>query len=266
MAPHPAPRRDPGRGVIADFLAGLDPAALFRRGGLEPDPWQEELLRSEHQYVLLNTSRQAGKSTAVAALAVHTAKYKPESLVLISSPSDRQSKQLFRKVKRFAKIAFPVLKPVAENASTLELENGSRIVSVPGKGETIRSYSAVDLLLIDEAAFVPDEFISAVSPMLAVSNGRKIALSTPYGRRGWFYNHWADELLDVHRIKVSADDCPRIPREFLEHEQRTLGQEKFLQEYYCHFSSETTSVFNSQVIDRMFVEDDGVRLSPEFHW
>ncbi len=61
------------------------------------------------------------------------------------------------------------------------LENGSRIVSLPGTEGTIRSYSAVRLLLVDEASRVDDDTIAAVRPMLAVSGGQLIALSDARG-------------------------------------------------------------------------------------
>src|SRR5207302_4542199 len=79
------------------------------------------------------------------------------------------------------------------NADMLELKNMSRVVCVPCREETIRGFSDIDLLIIDEAARVPDNLYRAVRPMLAVSKGRLIALSTPYGQRGWFWNAWARE-------------------------------------------------------------------------
>src|SRR5262249_46209279 len=116
--------------------------------------------------------------------------YSPGALVLLCSPSLRQSGELFRKVLHL----FEALqRPVAvrtTSALQLELVNGSRILSLPAQEETIRGYSGVNLLLIDEAARVPDALYRSVRPMLAVSQGRLVALSTPYGKRGWFYEEW----------------------------------------------------------------------------
>src|SRR5262249_29834090 len=118
--------------------------------GLSPDPWQTRLLNSSAQRILLLCSRQAGKSTASAALALRGALLEPQALVLLCSPSLRQSGELFRKVLHL----FEALeRPVAvSTASTLRLElaNGSRIISLPAQEETIRGYSGVNLLLIDE--------------------------------------------------------------------------------------------------------------------
>src|SRR5581483_3403311 len=133
-------------------------------------------------------SRQAGKSSVTAVLAVHVAVYQPGSLVLMLSPAQRQSAELFRKaIDVYRALGRPV-PASSETVLRLELENGSRIVALPGKESTIRGFSGVKLLAIDEAARVPDELYLAVRPMLAVSGGRIIALSTPFGKRGWWHS------------------------------------------------------------------------------
>src|SRR5581483_11009078 len=76
----------------------LDPCRLMRGAGIEPDAWQRRLLLSPARQILLNCSRQSGKSTTVAALALHTALFRPGSLTLMLSPSLRQSTELFRKM------------------------------------------------------------------------------------------------------------------------------------------------------------------------
>src|ERR1019366_5361804 len=94
-----------------------------------------------------------------------------------------------------------------------------------------------DLLIIDEASRVPDELYRAVRPMLAVSKGRLLCLSTPYGKRGFFWNAWARGGNDWQRFEVSADKVPRITPEFLEQEKRAMGESWFRQEYCCSFEA-----------------------------
>src|SRR5436190_1727587 len=77
-----------------------------------------------------------------------------------------------------------------ETQLRLELANGSRVVCLPGREGTIRSFGGVALLVLDEAARIPDALYRSVRPMLAVSGGRLVALSTPFGRRGWFWQEW----------------------------------------------------------------------------
>src|SRR5919199_3284635 len=177
--------------LAVDLAAALDPVALAQQAGLDPDPWQRDVLRSTAPRVLLNCSRQSGKSTISALLALHTALYTPSALVLMLSPSLRQSAELFRKgLDLYRALGRPV-PAQAETSLRLELEGGSRIISLPGSEATIRGYSGVRLLVIDEAARVEDTLYGSLRPMLAVSNGRLIALSTPFGRRGWWVEAWA---------------------------------------------------------------------------
>jgi hypothetical protein len=137
----------------------------------------------------------------------------------------------------------------------LELGNGSRILSLPGKEGTIRGYSGVSLLVVDEAARVPDTLYFSVRPMLAVGNGRLIALSTPFGTRGWWYEAWrSNEAWE--RYTITAKQCPRITSEFLEEERRTLGEWWFRQEYFCEFLDSETQAFSRELIERAFY--DGV--------
>ena len=140
-----------------------------------------------------------------------------------------------------------------ENQSTLDLSNGSRIISLPGSEATTRGYSAADLVIVDEASRVTDELVAAIRPSLATTNGRMIALSTPYGRQGWFYKAWT-EGQGWERTKVTAYDCGRISREFLEGERAELGEWMFAQEYGCEFTDTDTQFFASEVIERALTD------------
>ena len=232
----------------------LDPAAIMERGGMPPDPWQQRLLRSNAERVLLLCSRQSGKSTVTAAMALHEVLFRPKSLVLLLSPSLRQSQELFRKVTDFrSRLDEPI--PVAEeSALRVELQNGSRIVALPGTEETVRGFSGVRLLVVDEAARVDDALYFSIRPMLAVSGGRMVCLTTPFGKRGFFYDEWTGDG-PWNRIKVSARECPRISEKFLEEERASLGEWWYQQEYECSFSDTTDQVFRTADIERAFSDD-----------
>ncbi|MFO0929144.1 MAG: phage terminase large subunit [Gemmataceae bacterium] len=168
----------------------LDPSRVLDACGMHADPWQRELLLGGDRQVLLCCSRQAGKSTVVSALALHTALFTPRALVLLLSPSLRQSAEIFRKVLDADDALGRPLPAVHRTQLRLELANGSRVLCLPGREETIRSFGGVSLLVLDEAARIPDVLYRSVRPMLAVSGGRLVALSTPFGQRGWFYREW----------------------------------------------------------------------------
>ena len=95
-----------------------------------------------------------------------------------------------RKAAEFARRLGMRPKGDGDNEISLELPNGSRIVGLPGNEATVRGFSAVSLLLVDEAARVSDELYMAIRPMLAVSGGALWLMSTPFGKRGFFYETW----------------------------------------------------------------------------
>jgi hypothetical protein len=237
-----------------DLAHALDPVAFaIDRLGFQPDPWQAQLLRSRSPWVLVNCSRQVGKSTTTAISALHTALYDP-GLILLVSPSLRQSKELFAKVISFLKDLSPAETLEEDNKSSCMLANSSRIVSLPGDPDTLRGYSAPKAIIKDEAGFCPDSMQAALDPMLAVSNGRLIELSTPNGRRGHFYEAWTNGE-GVERIKIIARECPRISAAFLEAQRKKLGPMLFAQEFEGEFTDSDTSAFSSEMIELALVDD-----------
>jgi hypothetical protein len=236
--------------LTRDLALSLDPVAFAAAAGITPDDWQQQLLRSSAPRILMNITRQGGKSTTAGVLALHTALYEPGSLVLMVSPTQRQSGELFRKALAIYRTLGRPVDAESESALQLELENGSRMVALPGKEGSIRSFSGVRLLLIDEASRVADDLYYSVRPMLAVSQGRLVTLSTPFGTRGWWYEAWRGAET-WERYEVPATDCPRIPASFLEEEQRTLGEFWYRQEYLCEFLDAASSAFRREDIDRI---------------
>ena len=232
----------------------ISPVQLALTLGISPDPWQKEILLSEEKRVILNCSRQSGKSTIAAILAIHHALNDPGSLVLVLSPSLRQSGELFKKVMGFYKDLGKPIESEIEQALTLQLANKSRIVSLPGKEQTIRGFSGVSLLIVDEAARVDDALYYSIRPMLAVSQGRMILLSTPFGKRGFFHHTWTQEE-DWMKIKITAYECPRISKEFLEEEEATLGEWWFRQEYCAEFSENVDAYFSNDEIQNSISDE-----------
>jgi hypothetical protein len=147
----------------------------------------------------------------------------------------------------------PVEQLEEDNKLSATLANRSRIVSLPGDPKTVRGFSGPSLVIEDEAAYVSDEMVAAVRPMLAVSRGRLILMSTPAGRRGHFFDACMGGPWE--RIFITAKDCPRISSEFLAQEQMTLGPLLFGQEYEGQFIDAQTSAFGSDMIDRALVND-----------
>ncbi len=221
----------------------MDRAAFAERLGIEPDDWQRELLRSDSSRTLLNCSRQSGKSTCSAILALHRVLYHPGSLVLMLAPALRQSQELMDKVSEYYSVLGEPLKKYGERRLSLELTNGSRIVTLPGSERTVRGFSGASLLIVDEASRIDDGLYWSIRPMLAVSGGSLMMLSTPWGRRGVFYEEWMSGE-GWERYEIPASAVPRITPEFLEEERRSLPARVYRQEYENSFEDTEDAVFS----------------------
>ena len=177
----------------------------------------------------------------------------PNSVVLIVSAGLRQSSEVAGKVRRlWGELGLP---KASDNATELRGENGSRVISLPASEGTVRGFSA-DLLILDEASRIADAMFAAVRPMLAVTGGRLIALSTPAGRRGWWWDAWENGGPTWERYRVPATEVQRISREFLDEELRTLGRWAFEQGYMCSFQDSTEQFFRDDDIARMLAQGE----------
>ncbi len=242
--------------IKTDLIRALDPVHLFQEClGHEPDHWQKQVLRFDGRRLILNCSRQSGKSTTTAVLALHRAMYYPNSLILLISPSLRQSSELFRKVADMLKILDQQPKRTEDNKLSLAFSNGSRILSLPSSESTIRGFSGVDLIIEDEASRVDDSLYYSIRPMLAVNNGVLILMSTPWGKRGHFFSEWSEGGAVWERIQITANDCPRISPDFLAEEKASLGDWWYSQEYFCEFRDTTDQLFHYDTVMQAFDDD-----------
>lgn len=242
--------------VLRELARSIDPVA-FCREFFEPDAWQIEALLSTEDQVLMNCSRMAGKSEITSVIALFHAINNPGSLILCVSPSLRQSGELLKKiVNHYEQLKRP-LGATINSATTLQLSNHSRIVSLPASPDKIRGFSA-DLILCDEASRCVEALFVAIRPMRALG-GRLILLSSPAGKRGTFHREWT-EGIGWKKIKVTADQVPRISQSFLDSERRSLGERNFLQEFMCSFEENEAALLSYDIIQRA-VRDDVEELS-----
>jgi hypothetical protein len=235
-------------------IAHAADACLWARDilGFDADPWQSSLLRSTAAQLILNCGRQVGKSTVIAALAVHTATFHDDSLVLLIAPTLRQSIELARKCIDVLQRIEPVEKLEEDAKTSVTLSrNRSRIVALPGHdAKNIRGYSAPRLIVFDEAGFAADAVYEALLPMLAASpEGRIALLSTPFLNMGFFYEIWHGTG-SWERYEIKSEDCPRISAEWLE-ARRLENPLTFEREYCCKFSSGADTWFPDELLDRM---------------
>jgi hypothetical protein len=235
--------------AMTGFLCATDLVAFMREAlGVEPDARQIEILSTPVKRGILNCSRQWGKSTITAAMAVHRAWFEPKSLVLVLSPTGRQSGLFMEKVWEFTQMLSVKKRGDGHNEICQVFPNGSKIVGLPGLQQYIRGFS-VSLMLIDEASRVPDDLFHAVQPMLAVSKGDMWLMSTPVGRQGFFWEEW-NRTERWTRFEVPATQCPRISEETLQEGRETLGERLFRQEFMCQFGDDDDVLFPWELLQR----------------
>jgi hypothetical protein len=226
-----------------DLSHALDPVAwAIDRLGFVPDPWQCDLMRSNVRQIAVCAGRQTGKTHATAAKAVHRAIYYPNSLVLCVAPAQRQSQLWFGAATTFIRKLDGAAELIElDNSLSCSLRNGSKLVALPADPSTIRGFSSAAMIFCDECAFIPpndtDQLFSALTPMLAVSQGQLILISSANGQSGYFYSAFHKAGDDWQRFLITADMCPRISKEFLENERRNKLAWQFEQEYFCRWAS-----------------------------
>ena len=241
------------------------------------DRWQQQALNHEGNLVL-RTGRQVGKSTVVAVKAYNLAMEFEGTTTLVVAAVQRQSSLLFEKIRAMfdmdnrAAIDKALTGKVfnnqkekrnAEKAASiyieeptltrLRLKNGSEIICVPtGRtGAGIRGFT-VDFLIADEAARIPDEVWVAILPMMATSKkqrgtGWQILLSTPLGKRGYFYDCCQDK--DFLHIHFSSEKCKRINKKYLRTQKKNLTKVQYAQEFLGDFIEDYCQFFASDLVD-----------------
>ncbi|GAA5162571.1 terminase large subunit domain-containing protein [Ornithinimicrobium tianjinense] len=233
--------------LARDLALALDPVAFAGGIGFHSEAWQSSLLRSSSRRVLVRCARQVGKTTTTSIKALHTALYRPESLVLVISPSQRQSDEFLVRVRSLYRAAGRPVETARESASTLEFANGSRVLSLPGSESTTRGFAGVALLILDEAARVEDDIFASVLPMVG-STGAVWALSTPWGARGWFWelHEGADAVpgaWEHHLVDVYASD--QYDEQRITEVRASVPRFTFASDYECRFEDSDAQLFSS---------------------
>jgi hypothetical protein len=227
-----------------------------QRLGFDPDPVQELVLRSNAPRGILNCTRQWGKTTVTVAMALHRVYTVPKTLVIVASPSGRQSGEWMNRAAEMLPQLGIRKHGDGYNDISLLFPNGSRIVGLPESEAKNRGFASPSLIIIDEAARVTDASYRSLRTLLSVGNGDLWMLSTPWGKQGFFYETWAHDQ-QFFRISVPATECPRISPAFLEEQRSVMGAASFGQEHMCEFVGSGCAVFDRDLIEAAF--DDNVK-------
>lgn len=216
------------------------------------DPWQKDVLDAKDN-IVVRSGRQAGKSSVIAIKAGEYAIKNAKSQTLVISAVERQAYLLFEKILTYINARYPKWVKMGRDRPTksqIRLKNGSIIRCLPTglTGHGIRGYT-INLLIADEAAFIPEEVWTAVTPMIAITRGKMILLSTPFGREGYFYRCFSDDTFT--QFHVSSEDCPRADMNFLKQEKKRMTKLQYAQEYLGMFVDELRQWFSDELIKKV---------------
>ncbi|MCS7117248.1 MAG: terminase family protein [Thaumarchaeota archaeon] len=237
-----------------------------------PFPYQMDLLTDCSPRICVCAARQVGKSTTVAVRALHASLTKTRSRVLVVAPTLRQSLLFLEKVVDLLRKSESASYLLAKTDRTsVRFLNGSRIVALPSGrfGHTIRGFTA-DVVIVDEAAFVPEEVITeALMPQVATTSGSIVLIGTPWDKGHVFYRCFTSSGWSVKRWPVSV--CPLIPSSFVEEQRRLIGEEAFRREYLAEFVEDSNSFFSAELIRRCVADYDpspgrGSELVAGYDW
>lgn len=244
--------------VREDTAEVPDPVDWIRDNqSVEPDPWQCDMLHDPSKRITMTCGRQVGKTTAVAWKASHHARFTPRAKVVLLSRTERQSKLLMRNVRKTLHSAGTRL--IRDTTFELELPGDRLVVAFPGSASNIRGEDAVTLLIIDESSFVLDELWYAVEPMVSVSGGQIILLSSAFITDGFFYKIVTGDNEQWSHYKVTAYDCPRHDPDELDAKRDELPERVFRAEYLAEFVDIEDAAFTSEQIEAAFTDDvDGL--------
>jgi Terminase large subunit, T4likevirus-type, N-terminal len=215
--------------------------------GWTPFPYQEKLLRDPARFIVARMSRQSGKSTTLAVLALYTALSTADARVMIVAPSLRQARMLIHKIWRVARKVRRVFRnrPLK---GRLEFRNGSVVEALPNSPETIRGQTS-NLVIIDEFNFIKDDkaLYDSVVFTLMTTNGRAIVASTPGSEDSIFYHMCTDKdgaYANVSRHHTSYRDATEpngpIKSEVLEQVrgQYTGEESRWIREMEAEFAND----------------------------
>ena len=239
-----------------------NPASLFAAMKWQADPWQAQYLAERSGRTLLLCCRRAGKSVTSAARTLAHCSTNRDALAMVFTPTLRQSMEYVRHVRQFDRAVGHPVKLVRSAGTILEWANGSRLMAMPDRQQGVVGFTPTKIV-IDEASRVSDVLYMSLRPMLALGRAELELLSTPFGKRGFFFDicNTPERARRFRRWEVPASRCPRISRDFLAEEMVELGERWYRQEYDLQFNDSVDAVFSASVIEAAMAQ---TRCGPLF--
>lgn len=223
------------------------------------DPWQREVLDAEGNLCIC-CGRQVGKSTVIGVKAGEYVAKHPNRHVVIVSVTEDQAEMMLQKVLIYLSDNYPKLICKGRKKPTkhvLHLNNGAvlRTKAVGQQGTSILGMT-VDVLIADEAAYMPEATWVSATPMLLTTGGQIWLLSTPNAQSGYFYEAYTNRDLGFKTFHVNSEqvavDRPEPLRSmmlsYLSKEKRRMTALQYAQQYLAQFLEEQGQFFPDELI------------------
>jgi phage FluMu gp28-like protein len=226
-----------------------------------PSAIKKKLLNDPAKRIIACMGRQTGKTTTIAAKAIHYAYSHEKTTTLIITPSLRQSMIMFDKILTFIHANKLLSNSLTRKTRTIiQLSTGSTIIALPCSEHLLRGYTA-NLAICDEASFIPEPIITEILfPMLSTTNGTAIFLSTPWDKNHFFYKAFLNPAYSTH--KIPSAENPLIPPAFFKEMEQNMTAEAYKREYLAEFTEAAASYFPQELIRQCIEHAQHLSLEP----
>ena len=169
--------------------------------------------------LVICSQRQVGKSFTCSQLLLYTAINYSGSTSIYVSPTNDSSRKFFTDIKNMVENSHLTTK-INESLLIIEFINKSQIIFRSAESK-LRGYSCKKggILVVDEAYYVPADIWEVVLPFTNVDNSKKVFISTPRFKVGFFYDCYMRALAGdkgYHLISTTDYDTSM----FLSEEQK----------------------------------------------
>ncbi len=240
--------------VTEDYEKILRSPTLFAMKilGITPLRYQAGFLEDDSDKILVVGGRQIGKSTMLALKAIWTAFIKPNEDILILAPTFRQSKIVYERImEMIGRTEFLFKRTVKFNLEETKFDNSSviRCLTAGNSGEYVRGFSAT-VIIFDEASLIPDQVFMALEPAMAVRGSQLIMSGTPYGKRGYFYNEWANNEISKKwsTYRIPTNKNPLVKAEYLQTMKNSMTGVEYAQEFEAEFIDQVGRFYSPELI------------------
>lgn len=221
--------------------------------------YQEQLIEDfkNHRFNIILKARQLGISTIVAGYVAWLLLFRREKTVGVIATKFDVAANIVKKVKAMINHLpdwIKIAKIRINNQTSFELTNGSWIKALPSSSDAGRS-EALSLLIFDEAAFIEglDELWRGSLPTIS-AGGHCVALSTPMGASGWFYDTYTKAVSgenNFHPTLLHWSVHPDRDQEWFDEMTKNMSKRDIAQEYECSFNLSGEGVIHPEDIERI---------------